>query len=73
MASWGTRLRHLGEEWLTGIPCPRRRSRSGGAHQHPAGEAAEDWGRQVGEVAGVLTVIGEALIESGNGQSDPSM
>jgi hypothetical protein len=43
-----------------------------GAHRRPVGEAVEEWGRQVGEVAGVLMVLGEALIGPGNGRSDPS-
>jgi hypothetical protein len=41
-------LRHLGEEWLTGRPCPRRRSRGRGAHRRPAGEVAGE-----GVLAGV--------------------
>jgi hypothetical protein len=43
-----------------------------GARRRPVGEAVEEWGRQVGEVAGVLVVLGEALIGTGNGRSDPS-
>jgi hypothetical protein len=65
-------LRHLEEEWLTERPCPRWRSRGGGARRCLAGEAAEEWGRLVGEVAGVLAVLGEVLVGLGNGWSDPS-
>jgi hypothetical protein len=54
------------------IPCPQRCSRGRDARQRPAGEAAEEGGRPVGEVAGVCAVLGEALVGSGDGRSDPS-
>jgi hypothetical protein len=72
MASWGTRLRHLDEEWLTGRPYPRWRRRGGGANRRPAGEAAEEGGQPVRELVGVCTVLGEVPVGAGNGQSDAS-
>jgi hypothetical protein len=46
------------EKWLTRRPCPQRRSRGGVAHRRPAGVAAEEGGRPVGEVASVCMVLG---------------
>jgi hypothetical protein len=57
---------------LTGRPCPQRRSRAEGAHQRPAGEAAEEGGRPIGEVADVRAVLEEAPVGSRDGRSDPS-
>jgi hypothetical protein len=57
---------------LTRRPCPQRRSRGGGARWHLAGEAVEEGSRPVGEVAGVRTVLGEALLGLGDGRSDLS-
>jgi hypothetical protein len=47
---------------LTGRPCPQRRSRAEGAHQRLAGEAAEEGGRPIGEVADVRAVLEEAPV-----------
>jgi hypothetical protein len=57
---------------LTERPCPQLRSRGGGAHRRPTGEAAEEGGRPVREVAGVCAVLREVPVGLGNGQSDPS-
>jgi hypothetical protein len=57
---------------LTGRPYLQRRSRGGGAHWRPAGEAAKEGGRSVREVAGVRVVLEEASVGPGDGRSDPS-
>jgi hypothetical protein len=67
MVSWGTRLTHLREEWLTGRPCPQQRSRGWGAHRRLAGEAAEVGSQLAREVIGVHTVLGEAPVGPANG------
>jgi hypothetical protein len=72
MVRWGARLRHIGEECLTGRPCPQRRSRCGGAHRRSAREVAEEGGQPVREVTGVRTVHREAPVLLGDGRSDPS-
>jgi hypothetical protein len=72
MATWGTRLRHLEEEWLTGRPCPQWHSRGGGAHWRPAGEAAKEGGQPIREVAGVHAVLGDVPVGPGEGRIDLS-
>jgi hypothetical protein len=52
---------------LNGRPCPQQRSRGGGARRRPAGEAVEEGGRSVVEVAGVHAVLREAAVGSGGG------
>jgi hypothetical protein len=52
MVRWWTRLRHLGEEWLTGVGSQRWRRLDGGAHRcwvggavgGTGGRASGHWG-----------------------------